>query len=76
MSTTNAVWDALVDPNLGAVDIYGGMDHLPPYIGKGKKLPAYLLVWLTDRTLHEALAQKGDVTTTTTLWIIAHPWLV
>lgn len=45
------------DHKLGAVDTHGGIDHLRPYVGKGKKLPAGLLVWLTDHTPHEALPQ-------------------
>lgn len=57
-SNTTAVWDALVDPKFGAVDTHGGIEHLRPYIGKGKKLPAGLLVWLTDHTPHEALPQQ------------------
>lgn len=60
ISDTTAVWDALVDSKLGAVNTHGDIEHLRPYIGKGKKLPADLLVWLTDHTPHEALPQKED----------------
>lgn len=60
MSNTTAVWDALIGPKLGAVDTHGGIEHLRPFIGKGKKLPAGLLVWLTDHTPHEALPQEKD----------------
>ena len=82
-SNTTAVWDALVDSKLGAVDTYGGMDHLRPYIGRGKKIPANLLVWLTDRTPHEALPQEEGgyrqffrlVTSDITVWYAAHSTL-
>lgn len=80
MNNTTAVWDALVDTKLGAVDFHGGIDHLRPYIGKGKKLPAGLLVWLTDHTPHEALPQEKDgyrqffrlVTGDISVWFAAH----
>ena len=80
MSNTTAIWDALVDPKLGAVDTHGGIEHLRPYIGKGKKLPAGLIVWLTDHTPHEALPQQEDgyrqffrlVTGDVSVWFASH----
>lgn len=81
VSNTTAVWDALVnDVKLGGVDFHGGMEHLRPFIGKGKKLPAGLLVWMTDRTPHEALPQEQDgyrqfirlVTADISVWFAAH----
>jgi hypothetical protein len=47
-SNTTAVWNALVDSKLGAVDTFGGFEHLRPYIGRSKKLPVGLLVWLAE----------------------------
>lgn len=80
MNNTTAIWDALVDHKLGAVDTHGGIEHLRPHIGEGKKLPANLLVWLTDHTPHEALPQKEDgnrqffrlVTGDVSVWFAAH----
>jgi len=80
ISNTTAVWDALIDSKLGAVDTHGGIEHLRPFVGKGKKLPAGLLVWLTDRTPHEALPQERGgyrqffrlVTADISIWFAAH----
>jgi hypothetical protein len=80
MSNTTAVWDALVDSKLGAVDTHGGIEHLRPFIGKGKKLPSGMLVWMTDRTPHEALPQEVDgyrqffrlVTADISVWFAEH----
>jgi len=74
------VWDALVDAKLGAVDTHGGIEHMRAYIGKGKKLPAGLLVWLTDHTPHEALPQEEEgtrqffrlVTADISVWFAEH----
>lgn len=79
ISNTTAVWDALIDPKFGAVDTHGGIEHLRPYIGKGKKLPASLLVWMTDHTPHEGLPQEEDgyrqffrlVTSNISVWFAA-----
>ena len=80
VANKTAVWDALIDTKEASVDSHGGIDHLRPYIGNGKKIPANRLVWLTDRTPHEALAQEQDgyrqffrlVTSDISLWFAAH----
>ena len=52
------IWDALVDKDTsGIVDRHGGCEHLRPLLGQGTKLKANELVWMTDRTPHEALSQ-------------------
>ena len=51
-----AVWNALVvDSSLGDVDYHGGMEHLRSFLGPPILLQANQLVWITDRTPHEAL---------------------
>jgi hypothetical protein len=80
IDNTCAVWDALIDSSLGVVDSLGGIENLRPFIGNGKKIPANLLVWLTDRTPHEALPQEQDgfrqffrlVTSEISVWFAAH----
>jgi hypothetical protein len=70
----------LVDNSSGEVNYRGGMEHLRPYIGKGTTLSANELVWLTDRTPHEALPQVRDgyrqffrlVTSKISLWFEDH----
>ena len=42
----------------GIVDKGGGCEYLRPWLGKGTKLQAGELVWMTDRTPHEALPQS------------------
>jgi hypothetical protein len=55
---TSVVYDALVDKNMpGIVDKHGGCEYLRKFIGPGTKLEAGQLVWMTDRTPHEALVQ-------------------
>jgi hypothetical protein len=54
-SNMTAVWNALVDSKLGAVDTFGGIEHLQPDIGRRKKLPVGLLVWLTKSICHMRL---------------------
>jgi hypothetical protein len=74
------VWDALIDSSFGVVDSLGGIENLRPFIGNGKKMPANMLVWLTDRTPHEALPQEQDgfrqffrlVTSDISVWFAAH----
>eukprot|EP00526_Cylindrotheca_closterium_P000475 CAMPEP_0113651054 /NCGR_PEP_ID=MMETSP0017_2-20120614/27202_1 /TAXON_ID=2856 /ORGANISM="Cylindrotheca closterium" /LENGTH=373 /DNA_ID=CAMNT_0000563677 /DNA_START=73 /DNA_END=1194 /DNA_ORIENTATION=+ /assembly_acc=CAM_ASM_000147 len=59
VSNTSEVWDALVDKNYpGIVDKHGGCEYLRPLIGKGTKLQAGELIWMTDCTPHEALLQE------------------
>lgn len=80
MHQTCAVWNALVDTESGAVDDHGGMDHLRPFLGPATKLAANELVWLTDKTPHEALPQAEDgyrqffrvVTSGINLWFEEH----
>mmetsp|Transcript_7831 Transcript_7831/g.18867 ORF Transcript_7831/g.18867 Transcript_7831/m.18867 type:complete len:346 (-) Transcript_7831:2773-3810(-) len=58
VSNTSEVWDALVDKKCpGIVDKHGGCEHLRSLIGKGTKLQAGELFWMTDCTPHEALPQ-------------------
>lgn len=60
-SDTTEVWDALVDRSVpGIVDKGGGCEHLRNWIGEGTKLEANELIWMTDRTPHEALPQKSS----------------
>jgi hypothetical protein len=55
---TTKVWDALVDSSIpGIVERGGACDHLRHWIGEGTTLDAGDLVWLTDRTPHEACRQ-------------------
>lgn len=56
---TSMVYDALVNKNIpGIVDRHGGCEHLRNYLGPGTKLRAGQVVWMTDRTPHEALPQE------------------
>ncbi len=58
LANTSIVYNALVDKSI--VDEHGGCEHLRRYIGPGTKLQAGQLVWMTDRTPHEAVAQEED----------------
>ena len=40
------------------MDKHGGCESLRRYVGPGTKLMAGELVWMTDRTPHEALVQS------------------
>ncbi|KAG7345043.1 hypothetical protein IV203_032574 [Nitzschia inconspicua] len=56
---TTEVWDALVDTSIpGVVENGGRCEHLRPYIGRGTKLEANELIWMTDQTPDEALPQS------------------
>jgi hypothetical protein len=76
---TSKVWDAIVKQT-GAVDSHGGMEHLRSSLGDGYELAANELVWLTDRTPHEALPQQEDgyrqffrlVTSEISVWFAEH----
>jgi hypothetical protein len=60
-SDTTEVWDALVDSSVpGMVDKGGGCEYLREWIGTGTKLQANELIWMTDRTPHEALPQQSS----------------
>jgi len=80
LDSTCEVWNALIDPAGGIADSQGGVEHLRPYLGEGSRLCAGELVWLTDRTPHEALPQREDgyrqffrlVTSNVSLWFKAH----
>jgi len=58
MAGTSAVWNALVDKSV--VDSHGGIEPLRPFLGPPTQLEANELVWLTDRTPHEALKQSQE----------------
>ena len=74
------LWDALVHKDQGIVDFHGGGEHLRPFIGKGTKLKANEIAWLTDRTPHEGLPQKKGahrqffrlVTSNISVWFQQH----
>eukprot|EP00540_Astrosyne_radiata_P016185 CAMPEP_0116845568 /NCGR_PEP_ID=MMETSP0418-20121206/13340_1 /TAXON_ID=1158023 /ORGANISM="Astrosyne radiata, Strain 13vi08-1A" /LENGTH=56 /DNA_ID=CAMNT_0004476695 /DNA_START=5 /DNA_END=171 /DNA_ORIENTATION=+ len=56
MAGTSAVWNALVDKSdHSVVDSHGGIEPLHRFLGPPTQLEANELVWLTDRTPHEAL---------------------
>lgn len=57
---TNRVWDALVHDVPGIVDTHGGCEHLRSLLGPGTALQANELIWMTDRTPHEALPQSAS----------------
>mmetsp|Transcript_57431 Transcript_57431/g.69104 ORF Transcript_57431/g.69104 Transcript_57431/m.69104 type:complete len:405 (-) Transcript_57431:15-1229(-) len=57
---TSEVWDAIVHDGPGIVDGHGGCEHLRSLIGIGTKLEANDLIWMTDRTPHEALSQRSS----------------
>jgi hypothetical protein len=42
------------------VDKGGGCEYLREWIGTGTKLQANELIWMTDRTPHEALPQQSS----------------
>ena len=60
VGSTSRVFDALVDHRIpGIVDVHGGCEHLRRILGhEGKALKANELIWMTDRTPHEALPQE------------------
>mmetsp|Transcript_18520 Transcript_18520/g.34481 ORF Transcript_18520/g.34481 Transcript_18520/m.34481 type:complete len:402 (+) Transcript_18520:146-1351(+) len=59
-SGTSRVWNALVDSSVpGIVNNGGGCEHLRPWIGKATELEAGELIWMTDRTPHEAIVQES-----------------
>jgi hypothetical protein len=58
---TSVVYNALVDKNIqGIVDKHGNCEHLRPFVGPGLALGAGQLIWMTDRTPHEAIRQEED----------------
>jgi len=62
VSNTSRLYDAIVDNNSvsGIVDAHGGCEYLRPLFGhKGTNLKEGQLIWMTDRTPHEALPQES-----------------
>jgi len=60
VADTSEVFDALVNKNAvktGIVDNHGSCEHLRNILGPGTKLETNELIWMTDRTPHEALPQ-------------------
>ena len=80
MDNTAAVWNAIVDTRKGEVTSEGSVAHLRPLIGDGFLLPANLLVWMTDKTPHEAIPQENGgyrqyfrlVTSRVSVWFEQH----
>jgi hypothetical protein len=61
VANSSIVYDALIDKNIpGIVDKHGSCEHLRNFIGSGTSLEAGQLVWMTDRTPHEALVQERE----------------
>lgn len=59
VSNTSIVYNALIDKTVkGVVDKHGNCEYLRKFIGPGTKLEAGQLIWMTDRTPHEALPQE------------------
>lgn len=79
VNRTCKVWNALVTQT-GAVDSHGGMEYLRHLIGGGYEMAANELVWMTDKTPHEALPQEKDayrqffrlVTSDISVWFADH----
>lgn len=80
---TSRMYDAIVDSNSmpGIVDAHGGCEHLRSLFGhKGTNLEAGQLIWMTDRTPHEALPHQNPgyrqffriVTSETSHWFAKH----
>ena len=55
VSNSCAIWDAIIDRE--ATDSHGGMDHLRPLLNSPYLIPANELIWMTDRTPHQAMPQ-------------------
>ena len=56
VSNTCAIWDALIDQE--TTDSHGGMEHLRPLLNRPFLIPANELIWMTDRTPHQAMPQR------------------
>jgi len=81
VANTSVVYNALVDKTIpGIVDSHGNCEHLRKFIGPGTMLDAGQLVWMTDRTPHEAIPQERDgyrqffrvVTSQISFWFAQH----
>jgi len=77
---TTEVFEDVVDHEYGTVNQHGDIEHLRRYLGEGILLDAGELIWLTDRTPHEALPQGRSsyrqffrlVTSNISLWFEEH----
>lgn len=60
VGNTSRIYDAIVDKSIpGIVDAHGSCEHLRPLINHtGVNLEEGQLIWMTDRTPHEALPQQ------------------
>ena len=59
VSNTCAIYDALIEKE--TTDSHGGMEHLRPLLNSPYLVPANELIWMTDRTPHQALPQPKQV---------------
>lgn len=61
VSDSCAIWDALIGhPTIDdhqTIDDHGGMEHLRPLLNRPYLIPANELIWMTDRTPHQAMPQ-------------------
>lgn len=61
IANTSILYNALINKNVpGIVDEHGTSEHLRRFVGTGTRLEAGQLVWMTDRTPHEAVPQEQD----------------
>ena len=58
VSDTCAVYDALIEQE--TTDPHGGMEHLRPLLNAPYLIPADELIWMTDRTPHQAMPQPNE----------------
>lgn len=60
MDDTCEIGDALIDPKKVIVDSHGGLvgPDLHQMLGEGNNINSNELIWLTDRTPHQAIPQK------------------
>lgn len=60
VAKTSRLFDAVVDNSVpGIVDAHGGCEYLRRCLGQGgTELQANELIWMTDRTIHEAIPQE------------------
>jgi len=81
VANTSRVYDAIVDNSIpGIADRHGGCEHLRGIIGAGTNLKSGQLIWMTDRTPHEALVQETEgmrqffrvVTSNVSHWFAEH----
>ena len=60
VANTSRLFNAVVDNSVpGIVDAHGGCEYLRRCLGQeGTELEANELIWMTDRTIHEAIPQE------------------